>query len=246
MSGRVRAWVGLLVLALVVTACGGGGDTEEETTTTGGAAASDTTAAPTGEAVSEGKSHEEASAEELEVWQTDLNAVGCYVGAVDGVSGPQTEAAIEAFQAAKGLTVDGLLGPQTEGALQEAVAAGEIVCTSSDEDASGEEASSAGATTASLSSSGYGPVDFEIGECTTAGESDIQLQGQVDNMALVVEASAMEGTLSVDGGTESDGITLNGTVESVSVGDAGNFTVTGTFGPPNNEGEEFTLTGSCA
>ena len=71
------------------------------------------------------------SAEELEQWQTDLNAVGCWSGAVDGEMGPQTEEAIEEFQAAEGLTVDGLLGPATESALTSAVDAGTTVCSTS-------------------------------------------------------------------------------------------------------------------
>lgn len=231
-----RAGLALAALSLVLAACGG--DTEGD-----GAAVSDTTGATEASSAatseSAGKSHEDATEAELEVWQTDLNAVGCYVGAVDGTLGPKTEAAIKAFQAARGLTVDGLLGPQTEGALQEAVAAGETVCDS------GTEAGTTGEAVASLSSSNYGPKEFVIGKCTNSGESDISLQAEADNMTLIVEASGT-GELSVDGGTEGDGISLNGAVESVVVGDAGNFTVTGTFGPPNNEGEEFELTGSCA
>jgi peptidoglycan hydrolase-like protein with peptidoglycan-binding domain len=37
---------------------------------------------------------------------------------VDGIFGPQTQAAVRAFQAQEGLTVDGIVGPQTWGALQ--------------------------------------------------------------------------------------------------------------------------------
>ena len=100
-------FVGVL-LALVAVACGddSGGDSSEEA-----------------------KPHTEASEAELEIWQTDLNAVGCYAGSVDGSLGPQTEEAIKEFQAAAGLTVDGLLGPETEQALQDAVAEGRTVCT---------------------------------------------------------------------------------------------------------------------
>lgn len=226
---RGRVLIGLAVLVMVLSACGGDDDGSSSTAAVGGGASSD-----------EALSHQDASTEQLEVWQTDLNAVGCWAGPVDGALGPQTEAAIRAFQTAKGLEVDGLLGPITEGALQEAVAAGETVCSE------GGGAGSDAEATATLSSPGYGPVGFVIGSCTSAGEADIELQAEVDNMSLVVSATAMAGTLAVDGGTESDGITLNGTVESVAVGDDGSFTVTGTFGPPNNEGESFTLSGSCS
>ncbi len=232
---RGRGLAILLVLVVAIAACGGDDDDASTTVQGSGGSAQDS-----GGSSSDAPSHEEASAEDLEVWQTDLNAVGCWAGPVDGSLGPQTEAAIRAFQAAKGLEVDGLLGPITEGALKDAAAAGEVVCSDG-----GDGDSSTGAT-ATLASPGYGPVDFVIGSCTSAGESDIELQAQSDNLTLLVSAEAMAGTLSVDGGTESDGITLNGTVESVVVGDVGNFTVVGTFGPPNNEGEEFTLTGSCA
>ncbi len=61
--------------------------------------------------------------------QTDLNAVGCYAGAVDGILGPQTDQAIVAFQAADGLTVDGEAGPGTIAALKLAAREGRIVCT---------------------------------------------------------------------------------------------------------------------
>ena len=199
-----------------------------------------------GSGESGGVPHQEASPEDLEKWQTELNAVGCWAGPVDGQLGSQTESAIKAFQAAKGLEVDGLLGPVTKGALEEAVAAGEIVCTDSGN-------AGASAASATLSSPGYGPIDFIIGKCSSAGESDIELQAEVNNMTLLVDAdqadyseAAGAGMLDVDGGTESDGITLKGRVESVTVGDAGDFTVTGTFEAPNLEGEEFTLTGSCA
>jgi peptidoglycan hydrolase-like protein with peptidoglycan-binding domain len=73
-------------------------------------------------------STDEAAVHELEVWQHDLNVVGCWAGAEDGTLGPQTEAAIRAYQAAAGLAVDGRLGPQTEASLAEAAAAGHQVC----------------------------------------------------------------------------------------------------------------------
>ena len=166
------------------------------------------------------------------------------VGQVDGEQGPQTEAAIKAFQAASALQVDGLLGPKTESALTTAAAAGETVCTdttgstdttapSGGSGASGKVATLSGA---SISNS------FTIGSCTSSDETSIQLQGEVNNIALTVSASAGSGTISVSGGTEEDGIELSGTVTSVTVGDTGDFTVQGTF---TGEGS-YTLTGSCA
>ncbi|HUV17128.1 MAG TPA: peptidoglycan-binding domain-containing protein [Ilumatobacteraceae bacterium] len=227
----------LLLAVLVLAACGsdGGSDASSDTST---AAESSTTAAD-----GEAKSHTEATAAELEEWQTDLNEVGCFAGAVDGTKGPQTEAAIKTFQTAEGLTVDGLLGPQTKSALSKAAADGRTVCT----DTTGGESSQSGGSgeTAELSSSGYGNT-FTIGTCTSAAESSINVTGEVNGLSLSVKATDGKGTLAVSGGTETDGITLNGDVTSVTVGDAGDFTVSGTFTAPNNVGETFTLTGSCA
>lgn len=52
--------------------------------------------------------------------QNKLKAAGFNPGSVDGVFGPKTEAAVEAFQRAKGLATDGVVGPKTWGALNKA------------------------------------------------------------------------------------------------------------------------------
>ena len=44
-----------------------------------------------------------------------------YLSAVDGIYGPNTEAAVAAFQQEAGITVDGIVGPETQGALCDAV-----------------------------------------------------------------------------------------------------------------------------
>lgn len=49
--------------------------------------------------------------------QSKLKSLGLYRGAVGGNFGPQTEAAVRAFQKMKGLKVDGWAGPQTLGAM---------------------------------------------------------------------------------------------------------------------------------
>ena len=47
-----------------------------------------------------------------------LKLKGFDPGEVDGVFGPNTQAALEALQAAAGLEVDGIFGPKSEAALE--------------------------------------------------------------------------------------------------------------------------------
>lgn len=54
--------------------------------------------------------------------QALLDYLGYSPGEVDGISGPNTAAALKSFQAAAGLTADGIPGSQTWVALKEAVA----------------------------------------------------------------------------------------------------------------------------
>ncbi|MEM8533725.1 MAG: peptidoglycan-binding protein [Chloroflexota bacterium] len=59
--------------------------------------------------------------------QQQLESLGYDVGEIDGIYGPQTEAATRAFQARNDLTVDGIVGSQTWGQLfsDAAIAAGD-------------------------------------------------------------------------------------------------------------------------
>ena len=49
--------------------------------------------------------------------QRRLNALGFGPLVTDGIFGPATDAAVRAFQQAKGLAADGVVGPQTQAAL---------------------------------------------------------------------------------------------------------------------------------
>ena len=57
--------------------------------------------------------------EQVKVLQHALASLGYSAGKADGTYGPSTQAAVEQFQAAKGLQPDGVVGPQTLAALQQ-------------------------------------------------------------------------------------------------------------------------------
>jgi peptidoglycan hydrolase-like protein with peptidoglycan-binding domain len=61
--------------------------------------------------------------EYVKTLQQDLTTAGFYTGAVDGLYGPQTVAAVQALQASAGLPQTGVVDPTTEAALSKAVGA---------------------------------------------------------------------------------------------------------------------------
>ena len=214
MRSRLSALLvtGLLAAGAVIVGCS---DVDSSGATTAGTATAVADAAPA----------------DLERWQSDLNAVGCYAGPVDGALGPETEAAIRQFQEAAGIAVDGQLGPQTEGALQEAVSAGDTVCTS------GEGGSTTGTTTTTattptdedttISSSSY-DRSFSVDSCAfSAVDSDLTVSGTSGELTLLIDVNGGTGTIAVSGGDESDGIDLNGTVDSLEAGPDDMYTLAG-------------------
>ncbi|HEY9723896.1 MAG TPA: peptidoglycan-binding protein [Oscillatoriaceae cyanobacterium] len=58
-----------------------------------------------------------ASGSNVRTIQQELQSAGFSPGGVDGIFGPNTANAVRAFQRARGLQVDGVVGPQTEAAL---------------------------------------------------------------------------------------------------------------------------------
>jgi Putative peptidoglycan binding domain len=52
-------------------------------------------------------------------YQAALRQLGFDPGPIDGIAGPRTRAAVEAFQRAEGLAVDSIVGPQTRARLRE-------------------------------------------------------------------------------------------------------------------------------
>lgn len=117
---RTTAAIALAAVGLFATACGNDDDTSSSTTTTAAEETTTTESAATAATIRFDK----------EI-QQELYDVGCHPGAVDGIMGPQTDAAILAFQEAAGLEADGELGPETEAALKKDAAAGTQVCGTS-------------------------------------------------------------------------------------------------------------------
>ena len=60
---------------------------------------------------------------EVTALQKQLAELGLPVGEVDGKFGAQTEGAVKAFQATKGIKADGVVGPETRAALKDALKA---------------------------------------------------------------------------------------------------------------------------
>ncbi|MFM7068275.1 MAG: peptidoglycan-binding domain-containing protein [Actinomycetes bacterium] len=179
-----------------------------------------------------------ASKEELAALQNDLNVVGCFVGAADGTSGPKTVSAVKSFQAASGLNPDGVLGPRTQTALEDAAAAKRTVCSSAGTTVPGQKV-------LTITAPSYTKT-FAIGTCKSDGETSVNVTAQSDGLTATIAANDNTGTLTVDGSTESDGVSLKGTVTSVTVGDTGDLQVTGKLTGTNFAGEQFTATGSCS
>ena len=131
--------------------------------------------------------------------QQQLADVGCYTGNVDGIMGPETDAAIVAFQTAAGLKVDGQLGPQTESVLSADASAHKKVC---------ESATSTSSATTSTTTGGTAPCTATA--LLAALDSGSELTGYVCSdgfagvTATTTNQSAYSAVLQADGSTWKD------------------------------------------
>ena len=113
-TSRAAAFV-FVAVALFTTACSSG-----SSDTTAAAGATETTAAAGATETTKAASDDAVSSAIVVEIQTTLTALGYDTGSLDGIYGPHTTSAIEAFQKDAGITVDGKYGPETHTALEAA------------------------------------------------------------------------------------------------------------------------------
>jgi peptidoglycan hydrolase-like protein with peptidoglycan-binding domain len=99
--------------------------------------------------------------------------------AVDGIFGPETEGAVEQFQASHGLAVDGIVGPQTSAALGSGSLTASVASVTPGEEAGtgeavNEESGAEGGGVERLQSALKLPVDGEFGPETEAAVRRLQ------------------------------------------------------------------------
>jgi hypothetical protein len=109
--------------ATPTTTTGGASGTPTDTTATtpSDTSGSATFALPEGTKLRTGQDNDPEVVRQL---QQALTTAGYDPGAADGTYGPQTKAAVVAFQEANGLSADGVVGPDTAAALNSALATG--------------------------------------------------------------------------------------------------------------------------
>lgn len=152
--------------------------------------------------------------------------------------------------------------PRTIAILTLATAIGVLGACSDDDDA-GSSTTSSSDTTAPTDTTGgddgEGALDgaaqvtissdvldatYDVQSCDNPSESDLELSAEDAGTGIALSVSVQDGsgTIHIEGGDEQDGILLDGTVDSLEVGDAGDIVASGSF----DTGESFELSGSCA
>jgi peptidoglycan hydrolase-like protein with peptidoglycan-binding domain len=190
---RLTFLCALAAVGLAAAACGSSNSASSTGTTAPTTKAPGTTAAP-------GKSTSSASSDQLKTWQTDLNAVGCDAGPVDGIDGGETEAAIRNFQYSAGLTVDGTMGPQTEAALTKDAAAGTQVCqTTPGTSVATTSTTASSASPSSTTTSTTTPVTVPNGTCPGPGCVDYSISPSSGPAGTTITVHSVSGVCTITG-----------------------------------------------
>ncbi len=164
-----RLYLAVMALGVVAASCSGGSDATESSTTSPSTTvvATTTTQAPistTTTAPITTTTHVDSSipaTATIVVVQGDLTILGYFDGAIDGIAGKETQAAITEFQADAGIEADGEYGPITDAAMAEALAADEGYVTELQEFLVDEKLYG-------------GPVDGDYGKGTTRAVEKFQ------------------------------------------------------------------------
>lgn len=170
---------------LVAVGCGGD-DSDSSSSTTTSSSPTSTTSSDT------------AAIEQL---QQELDTLGCGAGTVDGDLGPETEAAIQHFQAAAGLTVDGIVGTNTRAALSAAASSGSPNCENTTPPSS--------SATTTTGASGGPPCEANLINAAVAASLDsgtvVDQTGEFDCSG---DFAVVEPTVSGSGGSNESTITV--------------------------------------
>jgi peptidoglycan hydrolase-like protein with peptidoglycan-binding domain len=144
---------------------------------------------------------------------------------VDGVFGAETEEAVRAFQASKGLAVDGVVGPQTVAALRGNAAVKALASVASE--TPGEATStSQGSTVPAILTSAAEPPSQSAGETSQAGEAQSASPGEAAGSSSAAGAAETESTAQGSPGTEHSPATAVARLQS-----ALKLPADGNFGP---------------
>jgi len=127
-----RLYVAAVALGVVAASCSGSSDATESSTTspTTTVTVTSTTSPPTTttKPTTTTTTHVDSSipaTSTIVVVQGDLTILGYFEGAIDGIAGEITQAAIAKFQADAGIEADGKYGPITDAEMAKALAADE-------------------------------------------------------------------------------------------------------------------------
>lgn len=170
----------------------------------------------------------------VDLLQTTLKGLCYYGGAVDGVFGSGTEAALRAFQKAQGITVDGRYGPGTAAALAAAWPKRPSSC-------SGGSGGGGGNTTGDTMTFGSPSFTrtFDLNSCEVSGGGVAATGTASGGYKLGFDSpGGSGGNVGISGG----GVNLNGSVGNITVSVNGQFRATGTL----QGGQTWTAVGTCS